>query len=166
MIIPDEDTYRRDALSFTVIPVAREIRADFETPLSLFLKCGGQFLLESIERGENVGRYSFIARGTKTRITLIGRKIVIEDDSGRPPRRMTSNANPLDEVRDYMNALRSPTYEGLPRFSAGRSATWATRRSATSKMSPSSRTRTESPTASWSSPRCCSSTTRSNDLFF
>jgi anthranilate synthase component 1 len=119
MILPDQDTYRRDALSFTVIPVAREIRADFETPLSLFLKCGGQFLLESIERGENVGRYSFIARGTKTRITLIGREIVIEDDSGRPPRRMTSNANPLDEVRDYMNALRSPTYEGFPPFFGG-----------------------------------------------
>lgn len=119
MIVPDEDTYRRDALSFTVIPVAREIRADFETPLSLFLKCGGQFLLESIERGENVGRYSFIARGTKTRITLIGREIAIEDDPGRPPRRMTSNANPLDEVRDFMNGLRSPTYEGLPPFFGG-----------------------------------------------
>ena len=50
-----------------VIPVTRRLLADFETPLSVYRKIRGQgesFLLESVEGGEHVGRYSFVAVGT------------------------------------------------------------------------------------------------------
>ena len=47
----------------TVVPIFREVRADLETPVSAFLKVARgpfSFLLESVEGGERVGRYSFI----------------------------------------------------------------------------------------------------------
>lgn len=47
----------------TTIPVYLEILADTETPVSAFIKldCGpGSFLLESVEGGEQLGRYSFL----------------------------------------------------------------------------------------------------------
>ncbi|MEJ2746493.1 MAG: anthranilate synthase component I, partial [Anaerolineae bacterium] len=47
-----------------LIPVYREFAADLETPVSVYLKLmdemGPSFLLESVEGGEQVGRYSFV----------------------------------------------------------------------------------------------------------
>ena len=46
-----------------LVPVFRELPADLETPVSVFLKLARTppcFLLESVERGEQLGRYSFI----------------------------------------------------------------------------------------------------------
>lgn len=59
-----------------LVPVCREIGVDMETPVSAFLKLktiGARFLLESVEKGEKLGRYSFI--GLTPSSTLI-----IEDD--------------------------------------------------------------------------------------
>ncbi|MGN6562028.1 MAG: hypothetical protein ACTHMU_05145, partial [Thermomicrobiales bacterium] len=46
------------------VPIAREVLADLETPVSAYLKVAGQsgygFLLESVEGGERIARYSFI----------------------------------------------------------------------------------------------------------
>jgi len=53
MIYPDKSTYIDDSSNFNLIPVYREIRADFETPVSIFLKVKGNMLLESIEKGLN-----------------------------------------------------------------------------------------------------------------
>src|SRR6187200_2070576 len=51
-------------MDFDVIPVVRELSADTLTPLVAFAALSGEndeaFLFESVERGENVGRYSFI----------------------------------------------------------------------------------------------------------
>jgi anthranilate synthase component 1 len=46
-----------------LVPVYRELPADLETPVSVYLKLRGQgvgFLLESVERAEQLGRYSFL----------------------------------------------------------------------------------------------------------
>ncbi|HEY4721332.1 MAG TPA: hypothetical protein VII92_05770, partial [Anaerolineae bacterium] len=46
-----------------LVPIYRELPADLDTPVSVYLKLAGQgasFLLESVEGGEQVGRYSFI----------------------------------------------------------------------------------------------------------
>jgi len=117
MIYPDRTTYLKDAAAFSVIPVFEVLRAEFETPLSVYLKSRGKFLLESIERGENVGRFSIIACGQKARLTLRGPKIEIREndrvilDSG--------SDNPMEEVRAYFSKLKSPAYEGLPPFFGG-----------------------------------------------
>ncbi|HEV7864332.1 MAG TPA: anthranilate synthase component I, partial [Acidimicrobiia bacterium] len=62
------------AQTYTVVPVWREVLADLETPVSVFLKlvgAGEGFLLESVEHGERWGRYSFVGRDPS--LTLIAR---------------------------------------------------------------------------------------------
>jgi anthranilate synthase component I len=88
------------------IPVCREIVADLETPVSAFLKIkrgGPSFLLESIEGGQRLARYSFI--GTEPYKTLqVGEKDKID---------------PLRLVEDELNNYKVVPVEGLPRFYGG-----------------------------------------------
>ena len=62
-----------------LIPVTREFAADLETPVSVYLKLmdepGASFLLESVEGGEQVGRYSFVGVNPRGTITLRGRVV-------------------------------------------------------------------------------------------
>ena len=55
-----------------LIPVYREFAADLETPVSVYLKLmdelGSSFLLESVEGGEQVGRYSFVGVNPRDRL--------------------------------------------------------------------------------------------------
>ncbi|MBN2241090.1 MAG: chorismate-binding protein, partial [Acidobacteria bacterium] len=120
MIYPDIDKFKEDAAHYAVIPVSKEIRADFETPLSIYLKCRGLFLLESIERGEHVGRYSFIACGKKSEIVIRGHNVAISEKNGEMHSVLEKESeNPLNEVRDYFRRLQSPEYEHLPPFYGG-----------------------------------------------
>ena len=60
---PTLDEVRELAKRGNLIPIWMEIPADLETPASVYLKLRGEspsFLLESVERGEQVGRYSFL----------------------------------------------------------------------------------------------------------
>ena len=62
-LIPSLSEVRKLVGRGNVVPVYREVRADLETPVSAFLKVAQgdySFLLESVEGGETVGRYSFI----------------------------------------------------------------------------------------------------------
>ncbi len=119
-IRPNIEEFSRAAAEFNIIPLSREFRADFETPLSIFLKCRGEFLLESIERGEHVGRYSFIACGKKCRMTLRGRSLEIRHKNSTPGKNLDLETdNPLLEIREYFKQLRSPEYEHLPPFFGG-----------------------------------------------
>src|SRR5580693_3207900 len=60
------DEFKELARRGTFVPVCREIVADLFTPVSAFLKIADQadyaFLLESVEGGEHVGRYSFLGK--------------------------------------------------------------------------------------------------------
>ena len=63
MVRPTLDEYRERAKTGNLVPMWVEIAADLETPASVYLKLRGDspsFLLESVERGEQVGRYSFV----------------------------------------------------------------------------------------------------------
>src|SRR5437867_5812863 len=74
VIRPSLEEFAALAASHTVVPVWREVLADLETPVSVFLKLvgGGEgFLLESVEHGERWGRYSFVGRDPS--LTLIAR---------------------------------------------------------------------------------------------
>ena len=57
-------------------PVYKEVLADLETPLTAYLKVAGHpsFLLESVEQGERVARYSFIGTGERRRIEARGKR--------------------------------------------------------------------------------------------
>ena len=59
---PDRELFKQKAKKGVLIPIVRELAADLDTPVSIFLKLGQEpptFLLESVERGENLGRFTF-----------------------------------------------------------------------------------------------------------
>jgi len=90
-----------------VIPVYKSVIADFLTPVSAFLKLekdrSHAFLLESIEGGERIARYSFLG-GDPFLITRYR--------DGQP-------ANFLDNLRSTMNRFKSVKLPGLPPFTGG-----------------------------------------------
>ena len=62
-------------------PVWREIGVDLETPVTAFLKLqriGAKFLLESVEKGENLGRYSFIGLNSFSILKIKKEKIILD----------------------------------------------------------------------------------------
>src|SRR5437016_13405334 len=92
-----------DALArqgFNLIPVAREIAADLETPVSAFLKVARgdySFLLESVRGGEKWGRYTFIGSEPAMVVRARGERI----DLIRPGRAVESRKidSPFEERR-------------------------------------------------------------------
>src|SRR2546427_13138027 len=63
----------RMAATYHYAPIYREVLADLETPVSALLKLGagpGSFLLESVEGGEFVARYSFVAAGLERSLEI------------------------------------------------------------------------------------------------
>jgi anthranilate synthase component 1 len=121
MIYPKKTKYISDSKTFNLIPVSREVRADFETPVSIFMKVKANILLESVEQGENVGRFSIIAVGKRMEIRLNGRGLDITEFQGD---KVTACEhfeldNPLEKVRDYFNRFNVPHYDGLPPFFGG-----------------------------------------------
>jgi len=64
------------------IPLVKELLADLDTPLSVYLKLANQpfsYLLESVVGGERFGRYSFIGLPSKTRIRVHGHLATVEN---------------------------------------------------------------------------------------
>ena len=121
MIYPDKNKYITDSGSFNLIPVFNEIRADFETPVSIFLKVNGNILLESVEQGENVGRFSIIALGKHLSFTMNGDMLEITNYNNNLAisTEQFKMRNPLEKVREYFNSLRVPEYPDLPPFFGG-----------------------------------------------
>ena len=103
----------------TFVPVCKELVADLLTQVSAFLKIAEHsdyaFLLESVEGGEHVGRYSFL--GKDPFLILRGKhgQTVIEKAG------ITSTGEQpfVDTLRDLMNSFQSPFVPGLPRFTGG-----------------------------------------------
>ncbi len=98
-------------------PVIREIPADLETPVSAFLKLkdrGARFLLESVEMGENLGRYSFIGLDPLFDIRVLPDRILVEG-GGRTEDIPLAGRNPLELLRQTMAplALRGAPLPGL-----------------------------------------------------
>jgi anthranilate synthase component 1 len=102
----------------TLIPVSCELPADLETPISTFLKLrrdGHAFLLESVEGGERIGRYSFIGSGPV--MTIVSRGKEVEVRSAHGVERQTADV--LEVMRDILRAHQAVPDPTLPRFAGG-----------------------------------------------
>ena len=86
--------------------------ADLETPLSAYLKVGGHpsFLLESVEQGERIARYSFIGTGARRRIEARGEKVTVTTPDGIET---FESKDPLRILWD-MTVAETATPEELP----------------------------------------------------
>jgi len=109
----------REARRTGRIRVWKEVSADTETPVSAFLKIRRKpwgFLLESVEGGERVGRYSFLGAGPSAVFTARGRLL----EERRGDQVTVTKGDPLELLRRKFAKLRAAEPEpGLPRFDGG-----------------------------------------------
>jgi len=108
------------AENFNVIPIFKEIVLDIDTPLSVFLKTSSperfNFLFESVEQGENVGRYSFIGSSKPVYIRTKG-KYTEKYTLGKLE--IKEHQKPLDEIKNLIKQFKPANLEGLPPFWGG-----------------------------------------------
>jgi anthranilate synthase component 1 len=104
-----------------LVPVYREVLADLLTPVSAFLKIGGRdteaFLLESVEGGERLARYSFLGRNPFLTVTIHRDRITVDDH--RSGERKIEPGPPLEVLRSILARYRAARVPGLPRFTGG-----------------------------------------------
>jgi anthranilate synthase component 1 len=121
MITPDRLTFKKLCSRGNLIPVYTEIPADVETPVSAFLKVAGKakrgFLLESVEGGENMARYSFL--GADPAETVAVRGGVVEHTCGGQTRILSHGGDPMQAIRGLMARYKPVKLPGLPRFHGG-----------------------------------------------
>ena len=105
----------------THIPVAREILADFETPLSTYLKLADApltYLFESAAQGgEKWGRYSIIGLPARTVVRVRGNRFTVEEHGAVVEERETRD--PLAAIESFLGRFQVPNLPGLPRFFGG-----------------------------------------------
>ena len=94
---------------FNRIPFLREISADLDTPLSIYLKVASEpntYLFESMQGGEKWGRYSLIGLSTNNRLELWGDKLRIIKNGKLHTE--TSHEDPLNKVQEFKNSFKVP----------------------------------------------------------
>ena len=102
------------------IALVREVLSDLDTPLSVYLKFADgpyTYLLESVEGGENWGRYSIIGLPCRRVFKVYGARLVVEDYGAVVEQREL--ADPLGEIERLRGAYRVPALPDLPEFSGG-----------------------------------------------
>jgi anthranilate synthase component I len=116
---PDRSHFLRLARTHTLVPLYRTLTADLETPVSAFLRIAAAepecFLLESVEGGEHLGRYTYIGIRPSRRIVSHGNEIEITEH-GRTDR-VTGDVFVL--LREALEGHSPARIPGLPPFTAG-----------------------------------------------
>ena len=104
------------------VPLVRELHADLETPTSVYLKLCGRgpsFLLESIEGGERVARYSFIGVGSAKQYRLRAGAVERHTPRGIERLPLGPGRDPLHVLQAELAGYQSAHIDGLPRFVGG-----------------------------------------------
>src|SRR5713101_4771182 len=113
------EEFEHDAERGNVVPVTRTILADLQTPLGAFLRIAGDaqhaFLLESIEGGERVARYSFLGANPWMVARGRGAQTIIEKNGEREVREQ----NAVDFLREYFCDKKLARRAGLAPLSGG-----------------------------------------------
>jgi anthranilate synthase component 1 len=119
MLYPEFKEFSRLAGSATLVPVVKSVSADLLTPVSAFLAIAEKephaFLLESAERGEQVGRYTFL--GVRPYMRVRARGSAIEIERGRHRERHEGSA--FEFMKLLLREHQPAAVPGLPPFSAG-----------------------------------------------
>src|SRR3984957_9330592 len=119
MLRPDFKEFSHLAREASLVPVGKSVRADLLTPVSAFLAIAEAepyaFLLESVERGEQIGRYTFL--GVRPYMRVTAREGEVEIQRGR--QRQTSRKSVFQVVKELLREHRPAIAPGLPPFTAG-----------------------------------------------
>ena len=111
---------------FNRIPLVKEVLADLETPLSLYVKLTQAFgktntyLLESVLGGERFGRFSFIGLPARTIVRTVGTPSTPVNEVVTDGKVVETNTdNPLDFVDAYFKRFKVALQADMPRFCGG-----------------------------------------------
>ena len=118
---PDSKLFRQKARKGGLTPICRELPADLDTPVSLFLKLGQSpptFLLESVERGENLGRYSFMGLRHSLMLESKGNRAIIHNGSTDQEIALEGGA-PLHLIQEIITKRAAVRMPELPPFCGG-----------------------------------------------
>lgn len=117
--LPSPRDFLKLSREHTLVPVYRTVTADLETPVSAFLRIAAEepeaFLLESVEGGEHVGRYTFIGIEPYKKIVSRGTSITVEEDG----RRRSFEGDIFAELKQALSGHTPALLPGLPPFTAG-----------------------------------------------
>ena len=117
--IPSLREFQKLARGHSLVPVTRTVAADLETPVSAFLRVAAEepeaFLLESVEGGEQVGRYTFIGIRPYRKMTARDGRITVVE--GR--KRRTYAGDIFVELKAALEGETPAKLPGLPPFTAG-----------------------------------------------
>lgn len=108
------------AEGYNRIPLAREVLADLDTPLSTYLKLADapySYLFESVQGGEKWGRYSIIGLPCETVVRVHGFDVSVEHQGDIVETDITDD--PLSWVKSFQQRFKVPDVAGLPRFNGG-----------------------------------------------
>ncbi len=133
MYYPDLESFRELSQDGNLIPVTRQILADFDTPVSAYWKLrdqGETFLFESVEGGEHLGRYSFVGchpsaviRQTEDRVEIQAPGAPLEEFQVRrkgTPDTENTVRDALEVVERYLKRYQPVSLPNLPnRFTGG-----------------------------------------------
>ena len=119
--------FHERAKAGNLVPVWTELLADEETPVSAYARIRSHlrahdhashtFLLESVEGGEQIARYSFIGGAPRAIFRATGRHVEITDAGGRV--KVLKDVDPLDTLREHMRRYRPVADPALPPFVGG-----------------------------------------------
>ena len=118
-VLPNRREFKEKAGQGNLIPVYTEVYADLETPVSAYLKLRrgeNTFLLESVEGGTQVGRYSFLGRDPSVIFEARGQQVTIRRGSQATKIETT---NPLEELKNLIREFVPVSDPTLPPFAGG-----------------------------------------------
>jgi anthranilate synthase component 1 len=114
------EDFAREAASANVVPVVRTVLADLQTPVGAFLRVSDgapyAFLLESVEGGERVARYSFLGANPEMVIRGRGEKTFIEVGGEQMTER---DERAIDFLREHFRARKLASLRGLAPLAGG-----------------------------------------------
>ncbi len=118
MYFPDKEDFIKKAKHANLIPVCKEISADFLTPLLAYnkIKDKNSFLFESVEGEEKIARFSFLGSRPSTIIFVKKDSLIIRH--GKKVKTLHYK-NPFDYIRKFMKQFKAAQTKGLPRFFGG-----------------------------------------------
>jgi anthranilate synthase component 1 len=120
---PDRKTFLKLSQDYNLIPVYKKISADLDTPVSAYLKIREKnkesFLLESVEGGERVARYSFLGASASLVFKSKSNLIQIYDRIEKKNIKFKTEKDPLDEIKKIMQKFKPVKINELGRFWGG-----------------------------------------------
>ena len=122
MLTPSLEEARKYVADYKYVPVKKEIYSDIITPIGLLKilknKSEHVYMLESVEKQENYGRYTFLGFEPGCCITCVNGDLTVTDDKGNVLH-SEHTSHPAIYLKELLKDYKSPKMKGFPTFTGG-----------------------------------------------